>query len=113
MPHRTPGRAGPAIVSSKLQREPVAHDLKCWPQFFEAIAAGRKRHDLRRAYDRDFRVGDRLKLREFDPETERYTGQEQTVEITYITSAEQACALSEEALNPDYCILSIAPILNG
>ena len=89
---------------------PVIHELKCWPQFFEAIATGRKRHDLRRADDRQFHVGDRLRLREFDPHSQSYTGREQTVEVTYITSAEQPCALSKGALDPDFCILSIAPV---
>ncbi len=89
---------------------PIAHELKCWPQFFEAIAEGRKRHDLRRADDRDFHVGDRLRLREFEPEAQQYTGREQVVEVTYKTSAEQPCALSNSALHPDFCILSIVPV---
>ena len=93
-------------------RAPKEHGLKCWPQFFEAIAAGRKRHDLRRAHDRDFQVGDTLRLLEFDPQANCYTGREQVVEVTYITSAEQPCALSDGALHPDYCILSIA-LLRG
>jgi hypothetical protein len=91
-------------------RAPVVHELKCWPVFFDAIAAGRKRHDLRRISDRDFRVGDRMRLREFDPKAERYTGREQIVEITYLTSAEQPCALSRGALHNDFCVLSIARI---
>jgi hypothetical protein len=85
----------------------VTHELKCWPEFFQAIAEGRKTHDLRRADDRTFRVHDLLKLREFDPKIERYSGREQTVEITYITSANVPCALSAQALDPAYCILSI------
>ena len=86
----------------------VTHDLKCWPEFFAAIAAGEKRHDLRRSRDRHFTVGDRLRLFEFDPSKKAYTGREQLVAITYITSAEKRCALSEDALYPDFCILSIA-----
>ncbi len=88
-------------------RGPVTHDLKCWPEFFDSIAAGQKRHDLRRATDRDFRVDDRLRLHEFDPARDAYTGSNLLVRITYVTSAERPCALSEEALNPDFCILSI------
>jgi hypothetical protein len=84
------------------------HDLKCWPLFFDAIAKGHKRHDLRRANDRDYRVGDELLLREYDPATESYTGRRQRVRVTFITSALQPCALSEVALNSDFCILSIA-----
>lgn len=89
-------------------RAAVTHELKCWPKFFAAIARGEKRHDLRRATDRDFRPGDRLFLREFDPDQGLYTGQTQRVTVTYITSADMPCALSAQALNPEFCILSIA-----
>tara|TARA_R110002110_G_scaffold324843_6_gene536893 strand:+ start:139 stop:468 length:330 start_codon:yes stop_codon:yes gene_type:complete len=89
-------------------RAVVTHELKCWPTFFAAIARGEKRHDLRRATDRDFHPGDRLFLREFDPDKKKYTGQSQLVTVTYITSATMPCALSEQALNPEFCILSIA-----
>ena len=82
------------------------HQLKCWPEFYQAILEGQKSHDLRRADDRRFRIGDVLCLREFDPRTERYTGREQKVKVTYITSADVPCALSK-ALDPAYCILSI------
>lgn len=83
------------------------HELKCWPEFFQAILEGRKTHDLRRADDRTFRVHDLIQLREFDPRTERYSGRNQMAEITYITSADVPCALSGQALDPAYCILSI------
>jgi hypothetical protein len=85
----------------------MTHELKCWPQFFQAIVEGRKTHDLRRADDRTFRVHDMIRLREFDPRVSRYTGREFMVEITYITSADFRCALSDQALDPAYCILSI------
>ena len=85
------------------------HELKCWPQFFEAILADKKRHDLRR-FDRQFEVGDHLLLREFDPVGSAYTGRQQLVEVTFITSPSLPCALSEQALGPGYCILSIARI---
>ena len=90
---------------------PHTHTLKCWPEFFDEIAAGRKRHDLRRSDDRSFEVGDIMRLKEFDPISQTFTGREQLVEITYITSAERKCALSDQALNPSYCILSISPII--
>lgn len=98
---------------SENARSAVTHELKCWPKFFAAIARGEKRHDLRRATDRDFRLGDRLLLREFDPERDAYTGKTQLVTITYITSADLPCALSKQALNPDFCILSIATSFEG
>jgi hypothetical protein len=88
-------------------RPRVEHKVKSWPPFFEATLAGVKTHDVRRIDDRDYQVGDTLRLQEFDPEKEQYTGRELCVRITYITSANLPCALSEACLHPDYCILSI------
>lgn len=84
--------------------------LKCWPQFFNEIKDGRKKHDLRRSDDRHFSVGDRILLREFDPDAQDYTGRSMMVEVTYVTSSELPCALSKDALHPDFCVLSIQPI---
>ena len=85
----------------------VVHELKCWPQFFRAIQSEEKTHDLRRTDDREFKVGDKLFLREFDPKTGTYTGRSLMVKVTYVTSSKIPCALSEAALHPSYCILSI------
>lgn len=90
----------------------VEHSLKCWPEFFSAIARGDKRHDLRRSDDRVFHVGDRLRLNEFDPIAGQYTGRHQVVLVTYITSSAQPCALSGKALAAEYSILSIEPVRN-
>lgn len=97
-------------ISSKscVKEQTVSHNLKCWPEFFDAIVRGRKKHDLRRADDRDFKVGDLVLLREFDPEARCYTGRAQKVEITYITWKDVPCPLIEEALHPAFCILSIS-----
>jgi hypothetical protein len=83
------------------------HRVKSWPSFFEPTLAGVKTHDVRRVTDRDYQVGDTLRLMEFDPEKQQYTGRELSVRITYITSAKLPCALSEACLHADYCILSI------
>lgn len=101
----TPGRT-PGQRSARL-RNTAEHKLKSWPQFFELILSGKKTHELRRNDDQEFRVGDILTLQEFDPRTNSYTGRELSVKITYITSPAHPCALSETALHPDYCILSI------
>jgi hypothetical protein len=101
----------PAKQSSRsaagVDKHKVDHELKCWPQLFEAILTGMKTHDLRRADDRNFKVGDIAQLNEFDPGAGRYTGRRLKMKITYITSAKMPCALSKGALHPDYCILSI------
>lgn len=92
---------------SDSARPSIEHRVKSWPNFFEATLAGTKTHDVRRINDRDYEVGDTLRLMEFDPEKQQYTGRELRVRITYVTSAKSPCALSEACLHPDYCILSI------
>jgi hypothetical protein len=82
------------------------HVVKSWPKFFSHISAGIRTHELRRN-DRDYRLGDRLELHEYTPETGTYTGQVCTVEITSLTSTQETCAVSGEALNRDFCILSV------
>lgn len=64
------------------------HELKTWPEFFQPILDARKTFEIR-ANDRDFRVGDELKLREWDPTTREYTGRDTTREIGYMTDFNQ------------------------
>ena len=94
-------------VRSGSARPRMEHRVKSWPSFFEATLAGTKTHDVRRMSDRDYQVGDTLRLMEFDPEKKQYSGRELSVRITYITSPNLPCALSDACLDPDYCILSI------
>src|ERR1700722_16492529 len=89
------------------RRPRMEHKVKSWPEFFEAVLSGVKTHDVRRMSDRDYQVGDTLRLMEFDPEKQQHTGRELCVQITYITPARLPCALSEACLHPDYFIMSI------
>jgi hypothetical protein len=82
------------------------HDVKSWPKFFEPIIAGTRTHELRQN-DRDYAIGDILRLSEFDPETDTYTGRIHYVEVTSITSDEVPCAVSGGGLSTGYAILSI------
>ncbi|MEV6643685.1 DUF3850 domain-containing protein [Amycolatopsis sp. NPDC051371] len=84
----------------------VVHELKSWPSFFRPIVDGCRMHELRRN-DRYFNVGDQLILREYEPECKIYTGSTCLVEVSSITSKDTPCAVSESALDPDFCILSI------
>lgn len=61
------------------------HVLKTWPEYFEAVADGRKTFEIRKD-DRGFQVGDTLLLQEYVPNPEHYTGRNITSGITYITS---------------------------
>jgi hypothetical protein len=50
------------------------HELKTWPRFYAGIADGSKTAEVRSTRDRYFDVGDVLVLREWDPDTQLYTG---------------------------------------
>lgn len=56
---------------------------KVWPEYFEAIVAGKKNFELRL---NDFAVneGDTLLLEEWDPKTEAYTGRNIEKKVTYV-----------------------------
>ena len=63
----------------------MTHDLKCWPDYFDAIAAGLKTAELRKN-DRDFKVGDTLVLLEWRPTTFEYTGRSVKTKIRHIAN---------------------------
>ena len=60
------------------------HELRTWPESFQAIVSGKKRYEVR-PDDRDFEVGDLLVLREWDPTTKTYSGNAVRAEVTYLT----------------------------
>lgn len=70
------------------------HELKIWPEYFQAVQEGIKTHEIR-VNDRDFHVGDVLVLLEWFPschtfgEGASYTGRKCEVEVTYITRGGQ------------------------
>lgn len=64
------------------------HQLKCHPEFFEEVRTGVKTFEIR-FNDRGFKIGEGIRLREFNPTVKKYTGRDLFVEITYITDFEQ------------------------
>lgn len=81
-------------------RDSVTHDLKCHPEPFQAVANRKKTFEWRK-FDRDYRVGDTLNLREWNPITGDYTGPSIKVVVTYMISG-------AFGIPPDFCILAIA-----
>ena len=64
---------------------PKVQVLKCWPEYYDAIKAGRKRFEVRREDDRTFEVGDALVLCKYDPATATFDRDEKvTMEVTYL-----------------------------
>jgi hypothetical protein len=84
----------------------MLHEMKSWPWFFEEFLSGNKLHDMRKN-DRNYEVGDKVMLQEFDPRTGKYSGRELLTKITYITNNLTPCALSSNALAKDHSILSL------
>jgi ParB family chromosome partitioning protein len=76
------------------------HELKCIEPYFSDIARDQKTFEIRKA-DRDFREGDFLHLKEYDP-VKGYSGRELLAEITYIIPQN-----SFEGLTPGYDALGI------
>jgi len=58
-------------------------DKKVWPEYFQRIAEGKKRFELRLA-DFECKPGDTLVLREWDPKTKSYTGRAIEKKISYV-----------------------------
>jgi hypothetical protein len=105
----TPPTADKGIETpSNVNRELYDYEVKSWPAFFSKMITGVKKHDMRDKRERDYKVGDRVLLREYDPFGGGYTGRAAVFLITYITSNDTPCAMSSNALDRDACILSVA-----
>lgn len=89
------------------------HELKTWPSFFAAVRDGSKTFEVRRN-DRDFVVGDVLRLCEWDPCADRvacsvlvrgvgdYTGLTHEMRVTYVLRG------GEFGIEAGFCVLGIA-----
>jgi hypothetical protein len=78
----------------------VLHDLKCWPDSFNALVHEEKTFEWRKN-DRGFEVGDTLWLREWEPTSGKYTGREIKRSVAYILSG------SLFGIPEGYCIMSL------
>ena len=56
---------------------------KIWPEYFEAVASGKKKYELR-LDDFEIAEGDTLLLEEWDPKTKKYTGRSVEKRVTYV-----------------------------
>lgn len=78
--------------------------LKCVNPHFENVWNGTKTFEIRFDLDRDFKVGQTWKLKEFNPETKSFTGRYVDFEILHILSSKDF----PEGLKENYSILSIS-----
>ncbi len=71
------------------------HELKCWPEYYDAVASGAKTFEIRKN-DRDYQVGDTLILRRYNPVSKEYTGESLVRTVTYIIPLENVPGISVE-----------------
>ena len=81
------------------------HECKTWEEYFQPMFDGEKRFEGRKD-DRNYQVGDYMRLREWSVSDKEYTGREITVEITYKLSGGQF------GIEDGWCVLSVTPVLS-
>lgn len=81
----------------------MIHELKIMPEYFEAVASGRKTFEVRRC-DRLYTDGDTLRLKEYNGHC--FTGRELSVLATYILRDRNYC-------KDGFCIIGFVPIIPG
>ena len=93
-------------TTEAVDRPPLTHDLKAVQPWFDALWRGIKTAELRK-HDRDYRIGDLGRFREFlladEGSGSGFTGAEVTAEITHIVTSEDGPWLA-----PGYCMLSLS-----
>jgi len=78
----------------------VAHDLKTLPEYFKQVESGIKKFECRKD-DRNYKVGDVLNLKEYDPDN-GYTGAGVQRTVTYILR-------DFDGLAPGWVIMGLKP----
>ena len=83
----------------------MIHELKTWPEYFRATYFRLKNFEIRKE-DRDFKVGDILDLKEYDPIERRYSGRTLRAEVVYLEGS------GFPGLEKGYCVMGII-VLEG
>lgn len=73
-------------------------EKKTWPEMFAKILDGSKNFDLRLA-DFEVKEGDVLLLKEWDPQTKKYTGREVKKIIRFVLRTKKLKYWSQEEIN--------------
>src|SRR5688572_23934316 len=78
----------------------MIHELKTWNEFLPLISTGKKTFEVRKN-DRDFKPGDTLKLLGYEPRNDKYSGDQITVEVTYVLQGGQF------GIEEGHCVMGI------
>lgn len=79
----------------------MIHEVKTWKEYFQPQREGKKLFELRKD-DRNYQVGDEFKSKEWDNETNSYTGRSNSYQITYVLRDAEHFGLME-----GYCIIQL------
>lgn len=79
------------------------HELKTWPKFFRPLTNFSKKFEVRKN-DRDFKTGDVLVLKEWDPTTEKYSDRYVIAEVTFIMYSNSVLG---QGIGDGYCVMSL------
>ena len=95
------------------------HELKTWPSFFEAVLSGDKTFEVRRN-DRDFAVGDKLVLLEWDPSKSKVRLDDGTVsDLTAFTGRKIEKRVSyvlpggKWGIAESHCVMGLGDVLSA
>lgn len=78
----------------------MKHELKVHSQFWHDLHTNKKTFEVRKN-DRDYKVGDTLVLKEYLPMTDKFTGEQMTVSVTYVLKG------GDWGIKKGYCVLGI------
>lgn len=84
----TPSVAKEKRIESEQKEKRMTHELKIYPEPFEAVKKGLKTFEWR-FNNRPYREGDILKLNEFDPDEMLHTGRFVEVKVMYLLEGGQ------------------------
>jgi len=90
----------------------IDRELKVWPIYFDDVVSGAKTWEVRRNDEEGFGAGCWIRLREWDPERERYTGREVDRFVTYVAALDRLPGMDGlvgMTLVPDPELLSSSP----
>ncbi|MEX0920773.1 MAG: DUF3850 domain-containing protein [Candidatus Pacearchaeota archaeon] len=73
-------------------------EKKTWPEMFEKILLGEKKHEIR-LDDFEIKKGDFIVLKEWDPDKKEYTGREVRKKVGFVTKINRLKYWNEEDIN--------------
>lgn len=90
-------------MSERLEFMDTTHDVKCWPMYFEAICTGRKTYEVR-LNDRNYREGDAILIREYDPAGDSFSGRVILAQVGYVLPLDDRGAQGHVAFSLLGCV---------